>query len=208
MTQYYHLDESGDPGFDIAGGASTHFALALVQLAERAPLLELAELRRSRRLPPTFEFKYHKTTAAQKVAFFKAVQAVPFRVRAVVVDKANLDDSVRQMSGRDLTIHFVTQLTLRASALDIANDVLVIDGATPAFRRALRIKLSEECRKTGRARPFKKIVGGGSRHEDGLQLADMIVGAILHSVAKNDDAHYKMFAGKVVDLWLVPETGT
>ncbi len=208
MTQYHHLDESGDPGFDIAGGASTHFALALVQLAERAPLPELEELRQSRHLPPDFEFKYHKTTTAQKAAFFKAVQAIPFRVRAFVIEKASLDDRVRRMSGRELTIHFVTQLTLRASALDIANDVLVIDGATPAFRRALRIKLSEECRKTGRARPFKKIVGGDSSHEDGLQLADMIVGAILHSVAKNDNTHYKMFAGKVVDLWLVSETGT
>ncbi len=208
MTQYHYLDESGDPGLDIAGGASIHFALSLVQLTERAPLPKLANLRRSRRLPPNFEFKYHKTTAAQKVAFFKAVQTVPFRIRAVVIDKANLDRSVRQMSGRDLMLHFVTQLALRVSALDIANDVLVIDGATPAFRRALRIKLSKECRKMGRARPFKKIIGGDSRREDGLQLADMIVGAILHSVAKNNDAHYKMFVGKVVDLWRVPKADT
>ncbi len=199
MTQYHYLDESGDPGFDIAGGASPYFVLVLVQLAERAPLLQLTELRKSRRLPPNFEFKYHKTTAAQKAEFFKAIRVVPFRIRAVVVDKANLDDSVTRMGGQDLTIYFVTQLVLRASALDIANDVLVIDGATPAFRGALRIRLSEECRKTGRVRPFKKIVGGDSKREDGLQLADMIAGAILHSVAKNSDVHH---------LWRVPETDT
>ncbi|HEY84883.1 MAG TPA: DUF3800 domain-containing protein, partial [Chloroflexi bacterium] len=168
MTQYHYLDESGDPGLDIDGGASTHFALVLVQLAKRESLPELVKLRQSRHLPSSFEFKYHKTTAAQKTAFFKAIQNIPFRVRGVVINKANVNRDIKQMSGQDLVTHFITQLTLRASPLDIADDILVIDGATPAFRRTLRIKLSAECKEKRRIRPFKKIVGKDSKREDGL----------------------------------------
>jgi len=48
------------------------------------------------------------------------------------------------MSGPELTIEFITHLTLRASELDMANDVLVIDGATKALKPALRVKLWKE----------------------------------------------------------------
>jgi hypothetical protein len=135
----------------------------MVQLAERAPLPELASVRQAFRLPPLFEFKFYKTTAAQKTAFFKSVQTVPFRIRAVVIEKSGLDrhkhlpgKRLTGMNGQDFTIEFIVHLTLRASELDIANDILLIDGATPAFRRALRIRLSQECRKLHRVRPFKK----------------------------------------------------
>ena len=208
MTQYHFLDESGDPGFNILGGASSHFVLALVQLPTRAALPELAELRRLRRLSPAFEFKYHKTTKVQKRAFFKCIEPIPFRVRAVVVDKVRLGSSFRRMNGRAFMVYFLTHLTLRASPLDIANDVLVIDGATPALRRASRVSLSKKCRETGRIRPFKKIVGGDSKREDGLQLADMIAGAIMHHVVRDESTDYTTFSPKIVDFWPVPDRGT
>ena len=96
-------------------------------------------------------------------------------------------------------------MTLRASELDIANDVLVIDGATLALLRAVRIRLSAECRRMGRVRPFRKMVSGDSKREDGLQLADMVAGAIRRYVMGLETGYFAMFAGKVLDLWEAPD---
>jgi hypothetical protein len=204
LAQYYFLDESGDPGLSGSTTSSSHFALAMVQMISREPLPELAELRDRFRLPG-FEFKYQKTTAVHKEAFFSAVHALPFRVRAMVIDKASLDRRFATMNGQDIAIEFIVRLTLRASELDLSEDTLIIDGATPAFRRGLRIKLSVECDRMGRrSRPFKKVVGGDSRREDGLQVADMVVGAVRQYAMGAEDRYYKMFATKVVDLWKKP----
>src|SRR4030066_17243 len=70
--------------------------------------------------------------------------------------------------------------TLRVSP---NNEKLVIDGATPAFCRDLRVQFTERCKREERIRPFKNIIGANSKSEDGLQLADMVAGAIrLHAI--------------------------
>lgn len=203
MAQYHLLDDSGDPGLG-ASGTSSHFALALVQMPERMPLPELMELRRVFHLPSTFEFKYYKAKPRQKEAFFRMIQPLSFRVRAVVIDKSRLGNQYADMSGQDLTIELIAGLTFRAEQLDLANDLLVIDGATLGFLRSLRIRLSDECHDRGRVRPFRKIISGDSKRDDGLQLADMVAGAIRHYVMGEETAYYRTFASKVVDLWEAP----
>jgi hypothetical protein len=204
LAQYYFLDESGDPGLSGSMTSSSHFALAIVQLVNREPLPELEDLRSRFRLPG-FEFKYQKTTAIHKEAFFSAVQAIPFRVRAVVVEKAGLDKRFATLGGQGVAIDFIIGLTLRASELDLTDETLIIDGTTPGFRRALRIGLSATCNRIGRrSRPFKKIISGDSSREDGLQLADMVVGAVRQHIMDVESRYYRTFAAKVVDLWKVP----
>lgn len=138
---------------------------------------------------------------SKKEVFFRTVDTLAFRVRAVAVDKSGLEKGFGKLSGQDFTVEFISRLTLRASALDIGSDVLIIDGAPPALCRALRIRLSAECRRAGRVRPFKKIVSGRSRNEDGLQLADMIAGAIRLHVMGIQSGYYQTFARKVADFW-------
>lgn len=200
MPQYHFFDESGDPGLK----SSRYFAVALVQLAGHAPLPELAAVRQSFRLSPVFEFKYHATTPSQKELFFRAIQPLTFRVRAAVVDKTQLASPLTTLRGMDFIVEWTTRLILRASELDIANDALVMDGAVPSLRRALRIRLSAECRPLARERPFAKIVSADSRRDDNLQLADMLVGAVRHQVARGASQDYATFAPKVVDLWKAP----
>ncbi len=200
MTQYFFLDESGDPG----RSSTSHFTLALVQLARREPLKELALAREALNLSPSFEFKYHKTTKAQNEVFFRSIEPLAFRVRAVVVDKSQLPVAVMKLRGRDFIVDWTTRLILRASELDIADDVLIMDGAVPSLLRALRIRLSEECRARQRKRPFAKFVSADSDREDGLQLADMIVGAVRQHVVEGNSQHFNTFARKVADLWNAP----
>lgn len=202
MTQYFYVDESGDAGLQRHKGSS-YFVISMVQMPNWEPITEIAALRRELHLTPAFEFHYVKMTAMQKQAFYMAVAPVAFRVRAVAVLKDELPAFYREMNGFELTIELLTQLTLRASPLDIGNDILVIDGATDALRSALRIRLSQECRKIKRVRPFSKIATASARREDGLQLADMVAGAIRDYVLEHNSAYYQAFSRKIVDLWEV-----
>ena len=94
-----------------------------------------------------------------------------------VIDKSVFNETIRpdKWAGFRYRIHH--RLDTAGVKLDVANDVLIVDGATLHFLRALRVRLSEECHKTGRVRPFRKIISGDSSRDDGLQLADMITGA-------------------------------
>ena len=203
MTQYHFLDDSGDPGLEGQASSSSHLALALVQLTERAPLPNLARARQQLHLPPGFEFKYHKTTLDQKTVFFRSIRSLPFRIRAVVIEKSGLPERFAMLSGQELIIEFIVELALRASPLDVADDVLVIDAAKRAFLWKLRVSLSQECRRLKRVRSFRTIVGGDSARDDGLQLADMIVGATRQHVMGKESSYYQTFADKVMDLWEV-----
>ena len=205
MAHYHYLDDSGDPGLSGAAGSSTYFVLAMVQLVGRNALPALASARQSLHLPARFEFKTYKATQIQKHHFFRAVEKLPFRVRAVVIDKLALTAPFTEMNGQELMVEFTTQLALRASEVDLENDVLIVDAGTAAFCRMLRLRLSVDCRQRGRERPFSKIVGGRSQNEDGLQLADMIAGAVRQYFVQGHQEHYATFANKVVDLWRVPE---
>lgn len=200
MTQFHFIDDSGDPGVVLSSGVSTHFILAMVQLPLRMPIEEIAAIRREFHLPPDFEIKHYRTSERQRDAFFTATETVPFRVRIVYIQKERLSALLSGMNGQELTLELLTRLILGTPALDIANDVLIVDGATKAFRQALRSRLSWECRRTARVRPFASILGANSRNEDGLQLADMIAGATRLFLTRNNAKHYRSFAHKVVDL--------
>ncbi len=204
MTQYFFVDESGDAGLEGRAGSSSHFVVSMVQLPNRAPLRLLTNLRKTLRLSPAFEFKYHKTAIAPKERFFRDVLSIQFRVRAIVLNKAQLGLGWRILSPQDLTTELIIQLTFRASVLDIANEVLILDGATPAFCRHLRVQFTERCKQQARIRPFKNIIGANSRNEDGLQMADMIAGAIrLHAMGVSSE-HFHCISPRIVDLWELP----
>ena len=202
--QYFFVDESGDAGLEGQASSSSHFVVAMVQLPERAPLKPLVDLRKALYVPPNFEFKYHQSQPLQKDRFFKETLAVDFRIRAVTVDKARLGPNFNTLAPQALTIELIIGLTMHASELDIANEVLIIDGATPSFCRNLRIQFSERSKREERIRPFKNIIGGDSKREDGLQLADMIAGAIRLHVMRISSDHFDIISPRIVDLWNLP----
>ncbi len=204
MTQYFHLDDSGDPGMNFSKNVSTYFALVMVQRADAGNIPQLAALRKQLGVPETFEFKYVKSNVVAKTIFFGAIQPIEFRVRAVFVNKSLLPTKYREMDGQTFLINWIVDLTLRASELDISDDVLILDGATPELIRNLRVEFSRRSKLSDRIRPFKKIVGGDSSREDGLQLADMLVGDLAKYCQGKQSDFYSSFAPKVVDLWKAP----
>jgi hypothetical protein len=111
-----------------------------------------------------------------------------------------MPSDLRDLNSTELAMELLTRLTLRASPLDIANDILVLDSAPDSFLKSLRIHLTQAYKHKRRERPFKKIVSSDSRHDDGLQLADMIAGAVRQHIWEHDSAYYQMFSKKVTDL--------
>ena len=200
MPQYFFVDESGDPGLHSFKGVP-YFVLAMVQLPNRDPIEEFGKIRRELRVSPNFEFHFHPMTDAQKRVFFGALKPILFRVRAAVFLKKQIPLALKELSGTDVVIELITELVLRASPLDIGDDVLVLDGVAEPVRKALRIHLSKAYKQAKRERPFKKIVSGNSRTDDGLQLADMIAGAIREHVWRKDSEYFNMFRNRVIDLW-------
>jgi len=110
----------------------------------------------------------------------------------------------RNLHPTELATELIIRLTFRASELDIANEVLIIDGATPAFCRHLRVRFTEWCKQEKRIRPFKNIIGANSRNEDGLQMADMMAGAIRLHAMRVSSEHFYCISSRVVDLWELP----
>jgi hypothetical protein len=208
MAQYHYLDESGNWGFGEGEGVTRYLVLAMVQLASNSPLPALAAMRREFHLPDNFEIKYYRAKPKQKETFFKSINSLNFRIRAAVIDKTNLNQLFAHKSRQEFVADFISLLVLRTSELDIGNDILIIDAGSIAFCRAVRVKLSEGCRKLDRQRPFRKIVGGQSRNYDGLQLADMIAGAIMHYAMQQEEEFYLSFEKKIADLWWVQSDGT
>ena len=197
--QYFFVDESGDAGLTDKGSA--YYVVAMVQLPNREHLTELAELRRKLHLPPTFEFHFYKTNLRQKDEFFQAIQPLAFRVRAAALIKSHLPVKFQSLSSAELATTLLVNLTLRASPLDIANDILVLDDAPDYFIQSLRIHFTQAYKQMRRERPFKKIVSSRSKYDDGLQMADMIAGAVRQYIWEDDPIYFQTFSNKVADLW-------
>jgi len=199
LIAYHFLDDSGDPGLTGAAGSSSHFVLAMVELPQRQPLSQLSLIRQKLHLSPLYEFKYYKAPVAQKEYFFQEINSLDFKVRGVTIHKRDFAKQFGQISGSEIVIELASNLILRSP--QITNQVLVTDAFNVAITRAIRIKLSRECARLNRLRPFKQIVSADSKREEGLQLADMIAGAMRHYVMGLETNYYQMIRGKIVDLW-------
>ena len=202
MTQYFFADESGDSGKKNQG-SSNNLIIGMLQLANREPLGELTELRNKLDLPASFEFHFSKLHKTQKTAFFSAIQSVHYRARVAILDKNFIPIELENLSGMDLEIEIYKRIVLKASPLDMANDVLVLDGKTENFRKKLRVCLSTAARNAQRERAFKKIVSAESQKEDGIQMVDMIVGAIRLNYTNKDNSFYKSIKKKLVDELII-----
>ena len=77
------IDESGDAGFRIDRGSSQIFAAAMVIFDDRGQALACMEaLEKLRQKLGLREFKFNKSHAKVKSAFFEVVQRYDFKVRA------------------------------------------------------------------------------------------------------------------------------
>ena len=197
-----YIDESGDAGFRVERGSSPVFVAAMVifQDADDAALTRDLIKGSAARLLHKGEFKFSKSRDEVRDRFFRAVAAGPFRVRAIVVEKARIHSAVLRSEKESFYEFFVKQM-LRHDNGRLTNARVIIDGSGD---RAFRQKLSVAIRRKVRDGAIRDCRFSDSRTDPLIQLADMCAGAIARSFRTDRrDAHRwrDLLRPRLDDVW-------
>jgi len=197
------IDESGDPGFKIAKGSTPFFVVALVifhdsQHAERCSAA-ISEVRSG--LGYKSEFKFSKTNASGKDAFFQAVRPFQFEVRALVVEKGIIYSDHLRTDDDAFYNYFLRQLLTHCDGLQGAK--VKIDGSGD---REFKRRLEKYLKRSIPAGKVTSVKFADSARDNLIQLADMVVGAIARSYREGEDptksARWRQMLGqKLVNCW-------
>lgn len=198
------IDESGDPGFKVVKGSSSHFVIAMVIFPNFKEAERVSEVigRARDRLRVKPEFKFGKACSKVRDGFFEGVLPFDFKVRALVVDKSHIySENLRTSTER--FYNYSVQLLLRHDGGSLKDANVKIDGCgNREFMRELNAYLR-------RAIPQGKVAKVrmyDSRSDNLLQLADMCAGAILKARREPPARDRRWLdqlqrAGRVEDLW-------
>jgi hypothetical protein len=213
---YYliYVDESGNLGFKFGKGSSTHFVLVMLVVNGEANddlSLRLAKLRAAHKLRPDYEFKFRRVSSKRvlRQPFFAAIASLPFTIRVAIIDKRQLEQPLCHLSRPAFYAFFLNGLAHRAQgALPKARLILDGDQRSKQFARKVRWELALLARRAGSPRWFGRMLEQSSAKSDGLQLADMLVGAIAEWHLERQADLYHTFNNKIADIWYYPETSS
>lgn len=181
MRAYGFVDWSGDTGFKFALGSSTHLALSLVSSVDYAGLRRgLITLRRQLGLPQEFEFHFAHNSNATRAAFFAILPYLVWDGAVLVVDKHRLPREFARMREPTFYGFFLGHLLARAPLHLIEVKRLLIDdrAKNSPLVRGMRIAASPVLLARGLKRT-PKVRGEPAHRWDGLQMADMLAGALM-----------------------------
>jgi len=180
------IDWSGDAGDpDRTPGRSALLIVVSAQLAtDRVPDLAgaMEDVRRTRRLPDGFTFRYSSCRPSIREAWFARVPSIPVEVTALVIDKRNWNrDYMRRTTGDDRVLHGVVKVVLAMPARHVAGQRLLIDYPSRERRKvdAIARAIASACRAGGQ-QSFSAVRPCPDDRRDGdiVQVADMIAGAL------------------------------
>ena len=171
------IDESGDPGFKLGRGSTSHFVVSIVifdknedaESASKVIQQALIDLK----IKP--EFKFNKSRDKTKDAFFDKVKNCKFRVRSLVVDKERIYSKNLREDDEKFYNYFV-RLLIDFKELK-QNDVSIkIDGSGD---REFKKELNRYLRSQVKSGFSLKIELVDSRKNYLIQLADMVAGKTI-----------------------------
>jgi hypothetical protein len=181
------IDESGDPGFNFAKGASEYFVMAMADFENKDAVLKTTQnIERLRsRLKMRGEFRFSQNIAFVRQAFFDSVLDCDFTIFATVVHKTRLPAPVPNFYNDTL------RRLLDASQVQEAN--IVLDGKNSKnLTNKLKSYLKKEC-----LYPIQRLRLKDSRKDSLLQLADMVAGAIMRVYSRQDDTYFNLIRPKI-----------
>jgi hypothetical protein len=197
--KYYAFgDESGDLGFALRGGSSTHYIVLLYVTNEPITMeKEIAQLRRELHWPSHVEFRFSKTSDKNRRAFLAAIQPYPFIAYTVVVNKAELSSNWHKLPDSTLYALFLADLAQRLPANIVANTSLFLDqfGAPKTTLHEVRRMFKGLAQQ-----PFRRVNMTRSKGNDLLQCADMLAGAVAREVNEQDGRFLDIVRHKVM-IW-------
>ncbi|AUH68481.1 MULTISPECIES: DUF3800 domain-containing protein [Gordonia] len=195
-SMHVFIDDSGDGGFKLDKGSSSHLVMAACVFRDPTEIEHLADRIEACRTKCKHrgEFKYSKGTKRQRDHFFEYIEPVKFDIRTIVIDKAIIYSPTLRSSASKLK-SFAIRMLLTKNYGQINNAKVIIDGLDI---RGFGIPDAEYLmRKVHEERPgvIDSVRFGDSTQNVGLQLADMVAGAINAHVkthAKSDSTHFDL----------------
>lgn len=197
------IDESGDPGFKLGRGSSSHFVVSMVIFDEDEHAQSTAETIKQAladlKIKP--EFKFNKSRNVIRDAFFEKVKSCKFRVRALVVDKEKIYSKNLREDDEKFYNYFV-RLLIDFKELKLNNVSIKIDGSGDReFKKELHRYLRSQVKSD-----FKLKIELVDSHKNHLiQLADMVAGAIAKSYPNQErqaNSSWKQAMGKKIEnIW-------
>lgn len=185
------IDESGDPGFDLQRGASSHFSVALVMFEEESEALacdKRIELLKSK-LGWVGEFHFYRNSDRIRREFLKAVAPYNFFYYGIVFDKSKHPYPRETFRDKYSFYKYTCGLVFESAKEKLQHATVVIDeSGNLEFKRKLQKYLRQQMNRHKRV--IHKVKMQSSQGNNLLQLADYIAGIINRSV-QDDKKHVK-----------------
>ena len=196
------IDESGDPGFKLTKGSSSHFVVCMVifDSAEAADETVACIERVATEFRHKTEFKFAKTRPELRDRYFEAVRNCQFRLRCIVVDKSRVY-SKHLRNERERFYNYFVKSLLRHDNGVLRSAKVIIDGSGD---RAFREELTSYLRSGDLGHAVRDVRLKNSKNDRLVQLADMSAGAVARSYKRDkpDAARWRrMIAPRVEDVW-------
>ena len=124
---FVFIDESGDAGFKINKGSSSHFIVTLVLFADKKEASRadeyFIEIRKQLNLRLDFEFHFHKTSRKICSHFFSEISRFDFQYFSIVIDKSKID--AKEFYSPQVFYNFACELVCR-KAKDYLKGAIVV----------------------------------------------------------------------------------
>jgi len=197
ITFTFAGDEAGDVSFNFTKGASRYFVVTVIATKFPDNLRDLfAAIRRQAHLPQGFDFHFNSLASAKlRNLLFSSLAKADFEAWAVVVDKSNLPDAFKLMSGLDVYLYFVSELIRQIPEEKRDGGTLILD----EFGYPQQTK--DELKRIMKAREinhnFRRISIRRSQSESLIQVADLVAGAILRRDSRRQSEAYDAIERKI-----------
>lgn len=190
------IDDSGDGGFKFDSGSSSHLVMAACVFQDPSEIEHLKDCmgKCAEKNRLSTEFKYSKTKERIKDCFFDCTAHVQYNIRCIYIDKSRIYATKYRTNPSALKSFAIYQLLSHGFG-NIKDAKVIIDGQdTKAFGIDDHAYLMDMA---NRAHPgtVRKVSWADSKQNVGIQLADMVAGAVHRGVRthkKPDSKHLQL----------------
>ncbi len=189
MRAYGFVDWSGDTGFKFSSGSPTFFILTVISSENYADLREqLRKLKEQLGLPMSYEFHFAHSSKTIRTAFFTILAHCDWEGAGLIVDKQKLPKEFKKMKTPDFCGFFLGHLLARAPLDWIEVKRLLVDDSlkNSPIIKGMKLVVSPVLLARG-IQKTPKVRGEASHLSDGIQIADMLAGALKERERGNAD---------------------
>lgn len=198
------IDESGDSGFKIAKGSSSHFVIVMVVFDDYEVAENTSNAINDTRTKLRFktEFKFSNSSNAVRTGFFRSVSKYPFTVRALVADKSIIYSEKLRSEKESFYNYFVKSLLKNDNGILVDANIKIDGSGSKEFKKNLNSYLRNQLSQ----KKIKKFKFVDSKSDNLIQLADMCAGAVqraCRSDEKRNDEWLRILrdANCIDDIW-------